>query len=351
MNVTGPRTLALLLCTALATSCITGREDADSGVTRDTHRADGAPPPTDKGKKDGPTQKDGPPKKDGPTIPKGTLSRPGWALIPAGSFYMGSSTAEYCHKADETRHKVTLTRSFEMMQAEVTQQQFKDKLGVNPSSPQERNCGMSCPATAVSWSKAAAYCNELSKAMKLELCYGCTGTIQSSLSCGPAGKFNSPGNPIYHCKGFRLPTEAEWEYAYRAGSQTAFYNGDDALASACFDCSSTGVRAYGIGWYCNNSSNKLHAGKLKGYNLWLLYDMPGNAREWVDDWYHADLGTAAVTNPWRDLAAKAKTKVLRGGSFLAAPDYLRAARRQSFEPSSTSTMYRYNGFRCVRTLK
>ena len=179
----------------------------------------------------------------------------------------------------------------------------------------------------------------------------CTGTVQSSLQCGPLGKFVSPGNPIYNCKGFRLPTEAEWEYAYRATTQTAYYNGDDALASACFNCSSTGIRAYSIGWYCGNASDKLHPGQLKGQNPWLLYDMPGNAREWVDDWYHEDLGAAAVVNPWKDLAAKSQTKVLRGGSWLAAPDHLRAARRNSFEPSSTSTSYRYNGFRCVRTTK
>ena len=235
--------------------------------------------------------------------------------------------------------------------AEVTQQEFKARLGVNPTHTKDRACGTHCPATALSWSAAALYCNELSKAMKLEQCYSCTGSIQSSLQCGPQGKFNSQGNPIYNCKGFRLPTEAEWEYAYRAGTTTAFYTGDDVQASACLDCSTSGIRAYAIGWYCGNASQKLHAGKLKGTNPWLLHDMPGNANEWVDDWYHKDLGAAAVVNPWRDLADASAKKVLRGGSFATAPQQLRAAYRGSFEPSSTSTLYRYNGFRCVRTLK
>ena len=344
---------SVTLCSLLAAGCITGKApNTDNGVVLDNSLTDGEPPPAEQGKKDGP-KKDGS-KKDGPP-PRpdagGELSRPGWALIRPGSFFMGSPAKEHCHKVNETRHKVTLTHEIEIMQAEVTQQQFKDRLGANPTHPKDKNCGMGCPVTAVSWNGAAAYCNELSRAMKLEQCYSCTGSIQASLQCGPATMFHSPGNPIYNCKGFRLPTEAEWEYAYRAGSQTAYYNGDDALASACFDCSSTGIRAYSIGWYCTNAGSKLHAGKLKGQNPWLLYDMPGNASEWVDDWYHQDLGAAAVVDPWKDLAAKAKEKVLRGGSWPTAPDHLRAARRNSFEPSSTSTLYRYNGFRCVRTLK
>ena len=264
---------------------------------------------------------------------------------------MGSPTGELCHKTNEVLHKVTLTHEIEMMQAEVTQGAFKTKLGFNPSSTQESKCGLDCPVAAVSWSKAALYCNALSTEMSLESCYTCTGTPQTTLQCGQAGQFSGPSNPIYNCKGFRLPTEAEWEYAYRAGTSTAYYNGDDASKTSCYDCSSTGVRAFPIAWYCANSTNKLRPIKGKGANNWLLYDMAGNIKEWVDDWYVENLGTGPRTNPWRDLQGPNKTKALRGGSFLTAPATLRAAYRDGFEPQSTSSSYIHHGFRCVRTLK
>ena len=204
---------------------------------------------------------------------------------------------------------------------------------------------------AVSWNRAVAYCNELSKEMKVELCYTCTGTPQSTLQCGPAGKYSGPSSPIYNCKGFRLPTEAEWEYAYRAGTSTAYYNGNDTQANTCINCSSGGLRAGPIAWYCGNSGNKLQPIKGKGANAWLLHDMAGNIKEWVDDWYVENLGNGPRTNPWRDLAGPKKSKVMRGGSFLTAPLHVRAAYRANFEPSSTSSGYIHHGFRCVRTLK
>jgi formylglycine-generating enzyme len=283
---------------------------------------------------------------------KGETTRQGWARIQPGWFFMGSPTGELCHQTNEVLHKVTLTHEIEMMQAEATQGSYKTKIGFNPSAmQQEGKCGLNCPVSAVSWSQAVHYCNALSKEMSLEECYTCTGTPKTTLQCGPAGKFSGPSSPIYKCKGFRLPTEAEWEYAYRAGSSTAYYNGDDVSKTSCFNCSSTGIRAFPIAWYCGNSASKLRPIKGKGANRWLLYDMAGSIKEWVDDWYVENLGTGPRTNPWRDLQGPKPMKTLRGGSYLSAPAYIRAAYRSGFEPSSTSSAYVVHGFRCVRTLK
>ena len=343
----------ILLGVLLLAGCVKGKQRPDdAGLTG----GDGKPPVGDSKVKpgDGKVADIKVPYDLPPVMPnpwKGETTRQGWARIRPGWFYMGSPTGEFCHKADEVLHKVTLTHEIEMMQAEVTQGAFKAKLGFNPSSTQELKCGLNCPATAVSWSRAAAYCNELSKEMTLEECYTCTGTPQSGLRCGPAGKFSGPSSPIYNCVGFRLPTEAEWEYAYRAGSSTAYYNGDDASEAACMECSSTGVRAFPIAWYCGSSNNKLQPIKGKGANRWLVYDLPGSAEEWVDDWYVENLGTGPRTDPWRDLQGPKKSKVLRGGSFLSAPAFVRAAHRDHGEPESSASAYIDHGFRCVRTLK
>ncbi len=338
----------------LLAGCVTGKEGAqDAGPAgKDKRPPQGDGKAMTDGKKAGDAA---PPLHDLPPVMpkphKGEPTRQGWARIRPGWFYMGSPDSELCRKKNEVLHKVTLTHEIEMMQAEVTQGAYKAKLGFNPSQPPQRNCGAGCPVAAVSWNKAALYCNALSKEMKVEQCYTCTGTPQTTLQCTAAGKFSGPASPIYNCKGFRLPTEAEWEYAYRAGTSTAFYNGNDALKSSCLNCSTGGIRADPIAWYCGNSGNTLRPIKGKGANRWLLYDMPGSIEEWVDDWYVENLGSGPRTNPWRDLAGPKKTRVLRGGSYLSGPFTLRAAYRADFEPSSTSSAYVYHGFRCVRTLK
>ncbi|MCK5799219.1 MAG: formylglycine-generating enzyme family protein [Deltaproteobacteria bacterium] len=322
--------------------CISGKDrPTDGSLQLDGVFIDTSPSISDKGGSDAP-RSDVLPKLDA----GGHLTRSGWALIPAGSFYMGSTTQELCRSSNETRHKVTLTHAIEMMVTEVTQQQMTDLLETNASLPKEKTCGKTCPVTAVSWHLAAYYCNALSTKEGKPNCYTCAGAPQSALTCGPAV------SPIYGCKGYRLPTEAEWEYAYRAKTTTAYYNGDNTQSSDCINCKSASVGAFQIAWYCGNSANVLHPVQKKIPNPWLLYDMAGNANEWVDDWYHEDLGTPDVTNPWKAKppVGKPERKVLRGGFWLVSPLHLRAAYRDNFEPSSTSTSYQYNGFRCVRTL-
>jgi len=165
-----------------------------------------------------PIKLDGPPKKDtGPASP-GTFVK-----INKGTFKMGSPAAEKCHYTDEEQHDVTLTHDFEIQTTEVTQAQFKALMSYNPSV--FKSCGDNCPVEKVKWYEAAAYCNALSAKIGYAQCYTCTNS-GTMVTCTWAVGYEN--EKTYKCPGYRLPTEAEWEYAYRAGTQTAYYNGANA---------------------------------------------------------------------------------------------------------------------------
>ena len=327
-------------------ACISGKKHPDGG-------GDGAPGDgvvaADLPRHDGPKKGDGP-WPDGPQkkVCNG-LSKPGWARMEPGTFFMGARAGEACLESNETRHKVTLTHPFEISITEVTQAQHQALMTFDPTHPSDKNCGGSCPVGSASWNQAAAYCNALSTKEGKSLCYTCTGSNYTR-QCEVDWKWNSGGKKIYHCPGYRLPTEAEWEYAYRAGTETAYYNGD-GKASDCLDCSSGGLKAGAIAWYCGNSGSVLRPVKGKAPNACGIHDMAGNMKEWTDDWYLADLGKAQANDPWINSSGAKKEKVIRGGSYLSAPSRLRAAYRTSFEPSSSASSGRWNGFRCVRSLK
>jgi len=155
-----------------------------------------------------------------------------WVTIPAGTYLMGSPTTEPCRpsappsKDPEALHLVTLTNTFEIHATEVTQEQFAAVMQYNPSLYKE--CGGTCPVERVTWHDAAAYCNRLSVAKGLSACYVCgpegaDAGQAKSIKCQES--VNYAGAGIYKCPGFRLPTEAEWEFAYRAGTTTAYYSG------------------------------------------------------------------------------------------------------------------------------
>jgi len=259
-----------------------------------------------------------------------------WVRVQAGSFMMGSPPSENCRESGqfkETQHKVTLTRSFEISDSETTQGQFEDELGYNPSEFVE--CGSDCPVEKVTWNEAVQYCNALSKAKKLIECYTCQGT-----DCDVAATFE--GSKIYTCPGFRLPTEAEWEYATRAGTTSAFYNG---LIISCegFDSS-----ASAIGWFFANSGMTIQTVKQKTPNAWKLYDMSGSVWEWVHDWFEPDLGATPVVDP-AGPAVPTIGRALRGGSCQVKPQFLRSASRWNYQPPGTRL--KLHGFRCVRTVK
>ena len=146
------------------------------------------------------------------------------------------------------------------------------------------------------------------------------------------------GKGIYLCKGYRLPTEAEWEYAYRAGTTTAFYNG------GITNCGSKDPNLDKIGWYNQNSSSMTHPVGKKAPNAWGLYDMAGNVWEWCHDWYAAYPPTS-VTDPVGSSSGSSRVK--RGGSYPHSAIDARAAERTSFYPNGR---FGYNGFRLCRSV-
>ena len=210
-------------------------------------------------------------------------------LIQAGTFKMGSPASDKGRTDDENLHQVTITKQYYMGKYEVTQELWEAVIGHNPSS---KNKGAKLPVTDVSWSD----CQEFLK------------------------RLNEKSNA-----GYRLPTEAEWEYACRAGTTTAYSFGDSITKNyANFDDSS--IRTVGI--YKPNEFG--------------LYDMHGNVWEWCEDWYD-DYSAGAVTDP-RGLAP-AKNRVLRGGSF---DNYASKARSSSRNYTAPTNRYSSLGFRLAR---
>jgi len=193
-----------------------------------------------------------------------------------------------------------------------------------------------CPMENVNWSEAAAFCNELSVNDTLTECYSCTGT-GTAIVCKVATAY--AGKNIYACPGYRLPTEAEWEYAYRAGTKTALYNGDIT------SCKGKDGNADKIAWYDKNSGGKPHPVGGKAANAWGLYDMAGNVWEWTHDEYKNDLGTSQQTNP-SPSGTGSTDRVIRGGAFSHPADHLRAGYHSGFGSSKKLPSL---GFRCVRT--
>ncbi len=314
-----------------------------SGDAGQTVSPDGAPPPV---LADGAVAGDSavtPPAPDlGTDAPPTTTtpSIPGkWATLEAGSFLMGSPDSELCRLPHERQHKVTLTHRFQISTTEVTQGAFLKVMGHNPSH--FTSCGASCPVDSVSWSAATVYCNRLSKLVGLERCYRCDtkdGQYLNPYQCAIKPPYEG-AKSIYTCPGFRLPTEAEWEYAYRASSPAALHNG--AIKKCHQD-----DRANSIGFYGHNSGKRTHPVGLRKMNAWGLHDMGGNVWEWVNDWYQPDLGGNAVVNPTGPKTGS--SRVFRGGSYTTDAGGIRAASRSRIPPKYG---FKFVGFRCVRTVK
>jgi formylglycine-generating enzyme required for sulfatase activity len=211
-------------------------------------------------------------------------------LLPAGTFTMGD-------KDDAPAHRVTLTKAFELGVYGVTQKQYEKVMGSTPSD----FSGPQNPVEQVSWHEAVEFCRKLS-ALPAEQAAG---------------------------RVYRLPTEAEWEYACRGGTTTLYSFGDDE--------SQLGQYA----WYDQNSGNTTHAVGGKKPNPWGLYDMHGNVWEWCEDWY-GEYAPSASEDPMG--ASSGSSRVLRGGSWSNLASYCRAAFRGLHVPSDR---YYGVGFRVV----
>ncbi|MCK6509207.1 formylglycine-generating enzyme family protein [Myxococcota bacterium] len=238
--------------------------------------------------------------------------------IPAGTFWMGSGEDDEEAEADEKpRRDVTLTRGFWMMETPVTQGQYMAVIGDNPAHC--KRVGLDAPVECVSWHEAAIFANKLSV---LE------GVSESFVGSGE--EIDGVGNKqsdYVGSKGWRLPAEAEWEYACRAGSTTPRYGEVDEIA-----------------WYDDGGSRyATKAVKQKQANDWGLYDTLGNVWEWCYDLY-ATYPSQTTTNPFG--AAKGTERVARGGGWFDDVSSLRAARRCGYAPTNNGSDL---GFRLVRS--
>ncbi|MBT4693777.1 MAG: SUMF1/EgtB/PvdO family nonheme iron enzyme [Planctomycetaceae bacterium] len=227
--------------------------------------------------------------------------------IPAGTFMMGSSSDEIGRGDDETQHKVTIVKSFSIQTTEVTQGQWKALMGTEPWKGKSYvKEGPNYAATYVGWSEAVAFCNKLS--LKVD-------------------------------KTYRLPTEAEWEYACRAGTETRWIFGDDEKI----------VGEYA--WYDVNAWDidemYAHQVGLKNSNAFGLYDMHGNVYEWCQDVYERDYYKQSPEQDPRG-PSRGTERVLRGGSWLDnASDSRSACRNKGV--ADNRNLY-FAGFRLVREL-
>ena len=234
---------------------------------------------------------------------------------PAGKFMMGSPESELGRdpSADETQHEVTLTRGFWILETPLTQEMWESVTGNNPSKFKDSK---KLPVGTVSWDNCQEFTEKL-----------------NSLKVIAAGHK------------FSLPTEAQWEYACRAGTTTALNNGKD-LTSANLACPNLDE----VGWYDKNSDLTTHEVGLKKANAWGLHDMHGNVVEWCLDWYdvypkESVTDPAVLIDPENGFPGIGSYRITRGGSGGVRPaGDCRSASRIAYPPSSNGN---YNGLRLV----
>jgi formylglycine-generating enzyme required for sulfatase activity len=220
---------------------------------------------------------------------------PGLVWIPPGEFIMGSAPEEIGRDSDEgPQTRVVIRDGFYLGKHEVTQGEYQALMGVNPSI----NAGNPLrPVEKLSWYEAMEFCERLTTQAERD------GTLPEGWQ-------------------FRLPTEAEWEYACRAGTTTRFSYGDDK----------TELQLGDFGWFTRNSDSMTHPVGLKQPNAWGLYDLHGNVWEWCLDRWGGLLPGSSVTNA--PAAARGTLRAARGGSWLYEARSCRSANRDDYSAAN-----------------
>lgn len=233
--------------------------------------------------------------------------------IPSGIFTMGctSEQGNDCFSHESPAHQVTLSTDFYMMKSELTQGVYQQIMGNNSSY----HSGSNRPVENVSWYDAVEFANALSVQQGLVECYNISG--------------NSVNWSNPDCTGWRLPTEAEWEYAARGG-ESYKYPGSNTVGD--------------VAWYSSNSSGQTQDVCLKQENGYGLCDMSGNVWEWVWDWYNSEYYSSSPTvDPQGPTSGS--YRVRRGGSWSRSARYVRVSNRSYDGPSSALVNL---GFRLCR---
>lgn len=232
--------------------------------------------------------------------------------VPAGQFIMGVNDGPIDAKPS---HEVKMD-AFLMDECEVTQAVYEKVIGANPS----RRKNPANPVEQVTWTAAVKFCNARSNQEGLKPCYD-TNTWECDFSAN----------------GYRLPTEAEWEYACRAGSSARYYFGDNAEDLKSF------------GWFEGNSQSRPHPASQRKPNAWGLYDMSGNVWEWCNDFYGAKYYKESPNDNPRG-PKQGEKRVLRGGAWSSSAANCTSWVRNCDEAGLTDVCLTMdsNGFRCVR---
>jgi len=247
--------------------------------------------------------------------------------IPGGRFYMGSHDSdEYLRNNEHPQHKVILPGNFFIGVYPVMQKQFLELMEFNPSIVIDND---DCPVEGVTWYSAVEFCNKMSEVESLPPYYEIKAVRRRANNSIEGAKVSILGG-----EGYRLPTEAEWEYACRAGSITPWCFGDQVL--------DVGLYA----WFYDNAMQETHPVGQRKPNSWGLYDMHGNVMEWCFDWYNDLYYQQCAEEEENPTGPKeGNAKVLRGGAWQFGAEATRCAYRNSSVPDTVAGVI---GFRVCR---